>query len=85
MLRVMTRGCQRTQEPLYSKGHPKRSEQHSQRINSDAPSSLRKKKWNNDRTLHASSCSSRWWHLAPGIRHLVATIGYRGKEVAKQL
>ena len=30
------------------------------------------------------SSSHQWCHLAPGLRHLVATIGYGGKEVAKQ-
>ena len=30
------------------------------------------------------SSSHQWRRLAPGIRHLVATIGYGGKEVAKQ-
>ena len=45
-----------TQEPLYPEGHPKRIEQDSQRVNSDAPSpSRKKKKKKNDRTLHASS------------------------------
>ena len=45
-----------TQEPLYPEGHPKRIQQVSQRINTDAPSpSKKKKKKKNDRTLHASS------------------------------
>ena len=44
-----------TQEPLYPEGHPKRIEQDSQRTNIDAPSSSKKKKKENDRTLHASS------------------------------
>ena len=52
---VMTRGGKMTQEPLYPEGHPKRIEQDSQRTNIDAPSSSRKKKKKNDRTLHASS------------------------------
>src|SRR3989337_2907102 len=37
-VRVMTRGGKMTQEPLYPEGHPKRVEQDSQRINTDAPS-----------------------------------------------
>ena len=54
-VRVATRGGKMTQEPLYPKGHPKRIEQDSQRINTDAPSpSKKKKKKKNDRTLHAS-------------------------------
>ena len=44
-----------TQEPLYPEGHPKRIEQDSQRTNIDAPSSSKKRKTKNDRTLHASS------------------------------
>jgi hypothetical protein len=51
-VRVMTRGGKMTQEPLYPEGHPKRIEQDSQRINTDAPSPPKKK---DDRTLHASS------------------------------
>ena len=54
VVRVMTRGGKMTQEPLYAKGHPKRIEKDSQRINIDAPSPYRKKR-NDDRTLHASS------------------------------
>ena len=55
-VRVMTRGGKMTQEPWYPKGHPKRIEQDSQRINTDAPSpSNNKKKKKRDRTLHASS------------------------------
>ena len=53
-LRVMTRGGKMIQEPLYPEGHPKRVEQDSQRINSDAPSPSNKKKKKTDRTLHAS-------------------------------
>src|SRR3989337_977499 len=53
-VRVMTRGGKMTQEPLYPEGHPKRIEQDSQRINTDA-SSPSKKKNKYDRTLHASS------------------------------
>jgi hypothetical protein len=55
-VRVMTRGGRMTQEPLYPEGHPKRTEQDSQRNNIDVPSSSKKKKKKkNDRTLHASS------------------------------
>src|SRR6266511_2710180 len=53
-VRVMTRGGKTTQEPLYPQGHPKRIEQDSQRINTDASNSSKKKK-KDDRTLHASS------------------------------
>src|SRR6266496_4610769 len=52
--RVMTKGGKMTQEPLYPEGHPKRVEQDSQRINTDAPSSSKRKN-KDDRTLHASS------------------------------
>ena len=55
VVRVATRGGKMTQEPLYPGGHPKRIEQDSQRVNTDAPSPSRKKKNKNDRTLHASS------------------------------
>src|SRR6266496_5904739 len=55
VVRVMTRGGKMTQEPLYHKGHPKRIEQDSQRINADAPSPSNKKKKKPDRTMHASS------------------------------
>ena len=44
-----------TQEPLYPEGHPKRVEQDSMRINTDAPSPSNKKRKNIDRTLRASS------------------------------
>src|SRR3989337_3213311 len=55
-VRVMTRGDRMTQEPLYPEGHPKRIEQDSQRINTDAPSPpSNKKKKKTDRPLHASS------------------------------
>ena len=54
-IRVMTRGGKMTREPLYLEGHPKRVEQDSQRINTDAPSPSNKKKKKTDRTLHASS------------------------------
>jgi hypothetical protein len=55
-VRVMTRGGKMTQEPLYPEGHPKRIEQDSQRINTEAPSpSSNKKNKKTDRTLHASS------------------------------
>ena len=43
-IRVMTRGSNMTQEPLYPEGHPKRIEQHSQRNNVDAPSPSKKMK-----------------------------------------
>ena len=53
---VATRGGKMTQEPLYPEGHPKRTEQDSQRANTSAPSSSRKKKKKkNDRTSHAPS------------------------------
>ena len=53
---VITRGGRMTQEPLCPEGHPRRIEQESQRINTDAPSpSKKKKKKKNNRTLHASS------------------------------
>ncbi|KAI5013623.1 hypothetical protein ZWY2020_037136 [Hordeum vulgare] len=42
-----------TQEPLYHEGHPKRTEQDSQGVSTDAPSHPRKKK-KDDRNLHAS-------------------------------
>ena len=55
-VRVATRGGKMTQEPLYPERHPKRIEQDSQRVNTDAPSpSRKKKKKKNDRTLHTSS------------------------------
>ena len=53
---LLTRGGKTTQEPLYLEGHPKRIEQDSQRINTDAsspPSNKMKKQ--TDRTSHASS------------------------------
>ena len=53
-VRVITRGGKMTQEPLYPKGHPKRVEQNSQRINTNAPSPSNRKKKETDRTLHAS-------------------------------
>ena len=40
--RVVTRGGRMNQEPLYPGGHPKRIEQDSQRINSDASSPSKK-------------------------------------------
>ena len=43
-VRVMTRGGKMTQEPLYPKGHPKRIEQDSQKINSSTPSPSKRKK-----------------------------------------
>src|SRR6266536_3310555 len=54
-VRVAIRGGKMTQEPLYPEGHPKRVEQDSQRINTDASSPSNKKKKKTDRTLHASS------------------------------
>src|SRR6266536_2702795 len=53
-IRIMTRGGKMTREPLYPEGHPKRTEQDSHRINTEAPSSSKKKK-KPDRTVHASS------------------------------
>ena len=41
---VATRGGKMTQEPLYLEGQPKRIEQDSQRINSDARSPSKKKR-----------------------------------------
>src|SRR3989337_745717 len=55
IVRVMTRGGKMNQEPLYPEGHPKRVEQDSQIINTDAPSPSNKNKKKTDRTLHASS------------------------------
>ena len=54
-VRVMTRGGKMTQEPLYPEGPTKRMEQDSQRTTIDAPSPSKRKKKQNDRTLHASS------------------------------
>src|SRR4051812_22759532 len=54
-VRVATRTGRMTQEPLYPEGHPKRTEQDSQRNNIDAPSPSKRRKNKNDRTLHASS------------------------------
>ena len=42
-VRVATRGCKMTQEPLYPEGHPKRIEQDSQRVNTCARSPSKKK------------------------------------------
>ncbi|KAI5016617.1 hypothetical protein ZWY2020_006468 [Hordeum vulgare] len=53
-IRVVTRGSRMTQEPLYPEGHPKRIEQDSQGVSTDAPSHPRKKK-KDDRNLHASN------------------------------
>ncbi|KAI4999027.1 hypothetical protein ZWY2020_057487 [Hordeum vulgare] len=52
---VVTRVGRMTQEPLYPEGHPKRIEQDSQGVSTDAPShpGIRKKK-KYDRNLHAS-------------------------------
>ena len=54
-VRVATRTGKMTQEPLYPEGHPKRIEQDSQRNNIDAPSSSKRKKKKNDRTVQTSS------------------------------
>src|SRR3954465_13238149 len=54
-VRVATRTGRMTQEPLYPEGHPKRIEQDSERNNIDAPSSSKRKKKKNDRTLQTSS------------------------------
>ena len=54
-VRVATRTGRMTQEPLYPEGHPKRIEQDSQRNNIDVPSSSKRKKKKNDRTLQTSS------------------------------
>ncbi|KAI5014653.1 hypothetical protein ZWY2020_056043 [Hordeum vulgare] len=53
-IKVVTRGGRMTQEPLYPEGHPKRIEQDSQGVNTDAPSHTRKKK-KDDRNLNASN------------------------------
>ncbi|KAI4974815.1 hypothetical protein ZWY2020_048422 [Hordeum vulgare] len=53
-VRVVTRGGRMTQEPLYPEGHPKRIEQDSQGVSTDAPSHPRKKK-RDDRNLPASN------------------------------
>ena len=42
-VRVATRGGKMTQEPLYPEGHPKRIEQHSQRVNTDTHSPYKRK------------------------------------------
>ena len=52
---MATRTGRMTQEPLYPEGHPKRIEQDSQRNNIDAPSSSKRKKKKNDRTVQTSS------------------------------
>src|SRR3954465_11752938 len=54
-VRVATRTGRMTQEPLYPEGHPKRIKQDSQRNNIDAPSSSKRKKKKNDRTVQTSS------------------------------
>src|SRR3954466_14486839 len=54
-VRVATRTGRMNQEPLYPEGHPKRIEQDSQRNNIDAPSSSKRKKKKNDRTVQTSS------------------------------
>ncbi|KAI5012554.1 hypothetical protein ZWY2020_024820, partial [Hordeum vulgare] len=53
-VRVVTRGCRITQEPLYPEGHPKRIAQDSEGVSTHAPSHPRKKK-KDDRNLHASN------------------------------
>ncbi|KAI5017932.1 hypothetical protein ZWY2020_042820 [Hordeum vulgare] len=53
-VRVVTRGGRMTQEPLYREAHPKRIEQDSQGVSTDASSHPRKKK-KDDRNLHASN------------------------------
>ncbi|KAI4997642.1 hypothetical protein ZWY2020_052984 [Hordeum vulgare] len=53
-IRVVTRGGRMTQEPLYPEGHPKRIEQDSQGVSTDAPSHPRNKN-KDDRNLHASN------------------------------
>ena len=50
-VRVATRTGRMTQEPLYPEGHHKRIEQDSQRNDIDVPSSSKRKKKKNDRTL----------------------------------
>ena len=55
VVRVATRTGRMTQEPLYPEGHAKRIEQDSQRNNIDVPSSSKRKKKENDRTLQTSS------------------------------
>ena len=52
---MATRTGRMTREPLYPEGHPKRIEQDSQRNNVDMPSSSKRKKKKNDRTLQTSS------------------------------
>src|SRR5918995_1298218 len=54
-VRVATRTGRMTQEPLYPEGRPKRIEQDSQRNNIDMPSSSKRKKKKNDRTVQTSS------------------------------
>ncbi|KAI4982697.1 hypothetical protein ZWY2020_023189 [Hordeum vulgare] len=53
-VRVVTRGGRMTQEHLYPEGHPKRIEQDSQGVSTEAPSHPRKRK-KDDRNLHASN------------------------------
>ena len=50
-VRVATRTSRMTREPLYPEGRPKRIEQDSQRNKIDAPSSSKRKKKKNDRTV----------------------------------
>ncbi|KAI4999477.1 hypothetical protein ZWY2020_004066 [Hordeum vulgare] len=56
-VRVITRGGRMTQEPLYPEGHPKRIEQDSLGVSTEAPSHPRKKN-KDDRNLHASQPTS---------------------------
>ncbi|KAI4976870.1 hypothetical protein ZWY2020_050477 [Hordeum vulgare] len=51
--KVITRGGRMTQEPLYPEGHPRRIEQDSQGVSTNAPSHPKKKR--DDRNLHASN------------------------------
>ncbi|KAI5012751.1 hypothetical protein ZWY2020_025017 [Hordeum vulgare] len=54
-VRVVTRGGRMSQEPFYPEVHPKRIEQDSQGVNTDAPSHPgNRKKKKDDRNLHAS-------------------------------
>ncbi|KAI4981956.1 hypothetical protein ZWY2020_022448 [Hordeum vulgare] len=54
-VRVVARGGRMTQEPLYPEGHPKRIEQDSQGVSTDAPSHPgNRKKKKDDRNLHPS-------------------------------
>ena len=48
-IRVVTRGGRMTQDPLYPEGNPKRIEQDSQGVNTDAPSHPGNRKKKKDR------------------------------------